>query len=62
MKCRQTWKRLKPDTINGHSIEVITVYHSMDADEIEKMAKICKETIGIGRSFEFQIDEKGEKQ
>jgi len=60
MKCTQTWKRLKPDTINGHSIEVTTVYHSMDADEVEEMAKICKEKIGTGRSFEFQIDEKGE--
>lgn len=61
MKCTQTWKRLKSDTINGHSIEVITVYHSMDADEVEEMAKVCKETIGTGRSFEFQIkDEKGD--
>ena len=61
MKCMQTWKRLKPDTINGNSIEVITVYHSMDADEVEEMAKICKETIGTGRFFEFQIEEGAEE-
>ena len=60
MKCTQTWKRLKSDTINGHSIELITVYHSMDADEIEKMANVCKKEIGTGRFFELQIDEKGE--
>ena len=61
MKCMQRWKRLKPDTINGYCIEVVTVYHSMDAEEIEKMANVCKEQIGTGKSFEFQIkDEKGD--
>lgn len=41
-----TYKRNKPNSVNGESITIITTYSSMLPGEIEQVEKACKEYIG----------------
>lgn len=53
MKATTTYRRLKPDTLNGDSVAVTTVYSSFDRSEIDSMEETFKRTIGACVVQEF---------
>ena len=53
MKITTTYRRLRPDTLNGDSVAVTTVYSSFDKSEIDSMEETFKRTIGTVVIQEF---------
>lgn len=48
MKMFTTYKRNNPDTINGESITVTTVYSSYNEKEIDELENQLRNSIGSG--------------
>ena len=46
MKSVTTYRKLKPNTLNGYSIEVSTIYSSFDQREIDALEENLEKTIG----------------
>ena len=46
MKMTTTWSRLCPDTIQGEKIAVLTVYSSMDRQEIDELEQSLYRMMG----------------
>lgn len=52
MKQFNTYERLTPDTVNGESLKVITIYSSQDKAEIDSLEALYEKAYGIGTSRE----------
>lgn len=52
MKQFNTYERLTPDTVNGESLKVMTIYSSRDKAEIDSLEALYEKTYGIGTSRE----------
>ena len=53
MKVTTTFRRLKPDTLNGDSVAVTTVYSSFNRSEIDSLEETLERTIGFCVVQEF---------
>lgn len=52
MKQFNTYERLTPDTVNGESLKIITIYSSRDKAEIDSLEALYEKAYGIGISRE----------
>ena len=48
MKVTTTFSRLSPDTIQGEKVAILTVYSSMNKQEIDELEQSLYQTIGNG--------------
>lgn len=52
MKQFNSYERLTPDTVNGESLKVMTIYSSRDKAEIDSLEALYEKAYGIGTSRE----------